>query len=155
MFVVPLSGDSVETAGGVKHTVISYAPYKNQPAVYVESDGAQPESVPFSDITAINGTPVSLTPGKVFGADSLVKRKCHLPQAGDKVVAGGETYKVKSVRLRFQSKLTDGMSIACTTDLKEEVPVRLASVEEINRADGDVDTAKDIRAIYKEYLGHV
>jgi hypothetical protein len=155
MFVVPLTGDIVETEGGVKQTVLSYAAYKNQPAVYVESDGARSEHVLFSDIKKINGTPVSLTPGKVFKADSLVKRKAQLPQEGDKIAAGGETYKVKTLKLRFQNKLTDGMSIACVTELKEEVPVRLAVIDSITRADGDTDSVRAILSVYREYLGRV
>jgi hypothetical protein len=136
MFVVPLPGDSVQTEGGVKHTVLSYAAYKNQPAVYVETDG-KTESVLFSDIQSINGTPVSLTPGKVFRADSLVKRKAQLPQPGDKITVGADVLKVKSLKLRKSGKLTDGMIVACETEAKEPVDVRLASIERLERADGD------------------
>lgn len=143
MLVVPLTGDSVETEGGVKHTVLSYAAYKNQPAVYVESDGAQkPESIAFDDITAINGTPVTLTSGKIFKANSLIKHRSQLPQVGDKIIAGGEHYKVKFLKLRYQEKLTDGISLMCVTDLKEEVPIRLASISGIERADGIRDSVR-------------
>lgn len=156
MFVVPLPGDSVETEGGVKHTVLSYAAYKEQPAVYVEAEGASTESVLFSDIKAINGTPVTLTPGKVFRADSLVKRKTQLPQIGDKVLVGDAVIKVKSLKLRAQGKLTNGIMVSGEDqNTKEAIEVRIAGIERVTRADGDANfKSSAFRSLYKDYLGY-
>lgn len=154
MFVVPLQGDSVQTEGGVKHTVLSYAAYKDQPAVYVESEGASVKTVPFSDIKTINGTPVTLTPGKVFRVNSLVKRKAQLPQTGDKIVGGTGGLKVKSLKLRERGKLTNGLLLVCENlDTQEQTIARLADVERITRASGDSESTRTLLVTYKDYLG--
>jgi hypothetical protein len=154
MLLVPLVGDVVETAGEVRHTVVSYAPYKNLPAVYVESAVNGTQSVPFSDIQKINGTPVTLTTGKVFEASSLVKRKAQLPQQNDKITAQGLTIKVKALKLRERSKLTDGMLIAGENEADEsQITVRLADVQNIKRADGGSESARRVLSTYAEYLG--
>jgi len=156
MFVVPLSGDVVEIDGGVKYTVLSYSAYKNQPAVYVETEGAATDSVSFDSIKTINGTPVALTPGKVFRADSLVKRKVQLPQKDDKIVVDGRTLKVKAIKLRQQGKLTDGVMVAAEDqETNQPVTVRMANIERIARANGDKDFARTtFRSLYKDYFGH-
>lgn len=155
MFVLPISGDVVETNNGVKHTVIGYAAYKNQPAVYVESDLSE-ESVSFDSIKTINGTPVALLPAKVFRADSLVKRKVHLPQKDDKIIVDGQTLKVKSIKLREHSKLTDGaLVVAVDQESKESTTVRMVNIERITRADGDDDfNRKTFMKLYRDYIGH-
>ena len=153
MFVVPIKGDNVQTAGGVKHTVLSYAAFKDQPAVYVELDG-KTESLLFSDIQSINGTPVALTPGKVFRADSLIRRKEQLPQPNDTVIVAGEPYKVLSHKLRKNGKLTDGMILVCETDISARVDIRLIDVESVQRAGGDSHFNRRIfSSIYSEYTG--
>lgn len=153
MFVVPIKGDSVQTAGGVKHTVLSYAAFKDQPAVYVELDG-KTESLLFSDIQSINGTPVTLTPGKVFRADSLIRRKEQLPQPNDTVIVAGEPYKVLSHKLRKNGKLTDGMVLVCETDTAARVDIRLADISTVERADGDKSfNHQAFSSIYSDYTG--
>lgn len=156
MFVLPISGDVVETNNGVKHTVIGYAAYKNQPAVYVEPDLSQ-ESVSFDSIKTINGTPVALLPTKVFRADSLVKRKVHLPQKNDKIVVDGKTLKVKTIKLREHTKLTDGaLVVAIDQESKESTTVRIVNIEQIIRADGDNDfSRKTFMKLYSDYIGHL
>jgi len=157
MFVVPLSGDVVTVEGGVKYTVLSYAAYRDQPAVYVESadESTSTKNIVFDSIKSINGTPTKLTSGKVFGVASLVKRKIQLPQKNDKVIVDGKTLKVVDLKLRQQGKLTDGMVIiAVDEDTNQQVNVRMASIEQINRADGDKDFARSMfMALYKDYLG--
>lgn len=157
MFVVPLSGDVVTVEGGVKYTVLSYSAYRNQPAVYVESadESTATENIVFDSIKSINGTPTKLASSKVFGVDSLVKRKVQLPQKNDKIVVDGKTLKVVDLKLRQQSKLTDGMMVvAVDEDTNQQVNVRMASIEQITRTDGDKDFARStFMSLYKDYLG--
>jgi hypothetical protein len=155
MFIVPLPGDSVETEGGVKHTVLSYAAYKDQPAVYVDAEGASAKSIQFSDIKSVNGTPVALTPGKVFRANSLVKRKIQLPQPGDKVLVGETVVKVKGLKLRANGRLTNGMLVFGEDQNAKRVEVRVLEIERLERANGDTDFSRGrFRSLYADYLGH-
>lgn len=155
MFVVPLAGDTVETKGGVKHTVLSYAAYHKQPAVYVEGEGATTEHVLFSDITAINGTPVTLTPGKVFTADSLIKRKAQLPQVGDEVVYDGLVLKLRALKLRDHGKLTNGVLMVCVDkDTDEQVIGPLGKLERLRHGDStEYASLRVFNATYKDYMG--
>lgn len=155
MLVVPVKGDVIRTVGGVKYTVLSYAAYKNQPAVYVDAQGVEVESIPFADIKSINGTPVALTPGKVFRANSLVKRKTHLPQQGDKVIFGGKSFKVLDLKLRDSSKLTDGLLVIGKDEESGKTEkIRLISITDIRRADDTSSISRvNFTTTYKDYSG--
>jgi len=157
MFVVPLTGDKVETVNGAVRVVVSYSAYKNEPAVYVETDDAStPEAIPFDDIKKINGTPVKLTPGKVFSSASLIKRRVQLPQQNDKAIIDGMSFKVKSLKLRQSGKLTAGVLIVGTNeDSEKQSDTRMAAIDRIIRADGDNDFSRSaFFSLYKDYLGH-
>jgi hypothetical protein len=155
MFVVPLIGDSIDVGAGVTHTVLSYAALKDQPAVYVESEGADTQSVEFSAIKKINGTPVTLSTSKIFTASSLVKRTVQLPQPGDKVTVGGQVLKVKALKLREHGKLTNGLLVAGVPEGSDEVTtVRASQIDRIERANGDTNFKRAaFLSLYKEFLG--
>lgn len=155
MIVVPLIGDSIETEGGVKHTVLSYSPYAQIPSVLVQKDDNSTDRISFDDIKAINGTPVSLTPGKVFEASSLIKRKIQLPQEADKITVQNQVIKVKTLKLRKSGKLTNGIiAIGEDWNTKNNVEVRVYGIDSIERADGDTDfSRKFFHTLYKDYLG--
>jgi len=158
MFILPLTGDTVETRGGVKHNVLSYAPYKDKPAVYVEGEGTSTESVPFTDITAINGTPVQLTPGKIFTVTSKLDRKFQLPQVNDKVIIDGDkpiTAKVKNLKLFERGNLASGLQVQGEDiDTGERVTARLMDVIRIERAGDKAGFSRGpFRSLYKDYLG--
>lgn len=152
MFIVPIKGDSIETDAGVKYTVLTYAAYKKQPAVYVETDNASTKAIPFSEITSVNGTPVSLAPGKVFTASSLIKRSAQLPQKGDKIQANGQKLKVKSLKLKDHGALTDGILLVCEDEDGKPVTVRMNDVQSLTQADGGAGSPK-LKSVYKDYLG--
>ncbi len=154
MLVVPLKGDVVRVEGGVKYTVLSYAAYKKQPAVYVDAQGIDIKSIPFTDIKSINGTPVALTPSKVFRADSLLKRKMQLPQPGDSVFSGGKRLKVRSLKLRDATKLTDGIILICDEEeTGKSLKIRLSSVDSIDKATASGVSSVNFSKFYKDYLG--
>jgi hypothetical protein len=160
MFIVPLTGDTVETPGGVTHVVLSYSAYKDKPAVYVEGEGASTESVPLADIKSINGTPVQQTGGKVFTASSKIKRKLQLPQTDDKVTIDGDVtkqLKVKSLKLFERGNLASGMIVVGEdVESKEPSTARLAEVIKIERANGeDSFSRRAFMSLYKDYLGSI
>lgn len=155
MFTVPLPGDVVENKNGVKLTVSSYAPHKDEPAVYADSDGKM-SSVPFEDIAKINGNPVELTSGMIFTCATAPNRTLQLPQVHDKVAVDGyeEEIKVKSLKLRDKKNLSKGILIVgVNQDTKAPVTVRLADVVRIIRASGpEKFTRRDLKT-YQDYLG--
>ena len=158
MLFVPLTGDSIATQGGVTHVVLSYSAYKATPAVYVEGEDASTKTVSLSDIVSINGTKVSQAAGKVFSADTLIKRKIQLPQVNDKVVIDGAepiTIKVKSLKLFERGNIASGMQVVGVNDeSKEPASARLADVIQIERANGTSDFSRRAFAgLYKNYMG--
>jgi hypothetical protein len=154
MLIVPLTGDVVKTAGDISFTVLSYAPYKDAPAVYVEDENATPESLPFANIKKINGTPVTLQAGKVFKADSLVKRPAQLPQPNDTVsISSIGNFKVKSLKLRESGKLSHGLLIVGEDSAGAVITARLAELTSVARAGGSTDPSAAILRTYSEYLG--
>lgn len=153
MLVVPLSGDTVETSSGVKHTVLGYASFRGAPAVHTEDKGGRTSTVPFGDIQAINGAPVKLTADRLFNAAAPVRRRVQLPQANDLVVTGGQRLKVKRLRLR-DDRLTTGLQVVGEPEGARGmvVTVRLADVERVERGPRSEDPAR-LKALYHEYLG--
>lgn len=155
MFIVPLAGDKIEARGDVKHTVLGYAAYQDQPAVYVEGTGAT-EAIPFSLILAVNGVAVKMTPGRVLEAVGRVKRQLQLPQKDDVVTVDGHgTMKVKVLKLAESGKLSDGMLVVGEdSQTKETLTAPLASVTKISRTDGSNDfNRRVLNTLYAEYLG--
>lgn len=154
MYIVPLTGDTIETQGSVAHTVLAYAAYKDAPAVYVQSTGGpETDSVPFTDIQKINGTPVTLTPGKVFKANSVVKRKIQLPQPNDTVKVKNAKFRVTDIKLHERGDLTQGMLLICEDETKNKSTVRLNDIERLIRANEDETACTQVRSTYSEYLG--
>ena len=148
-FLVPLSGDIIETQGGVKHTVLSYAPYKDQPAVYV--DGT-PSHINFSEIIKINDTPVKLGAGQIFEAGTKIARPLQLPQRLDKITIDGipSPTKVKSIKLRDHGDFSKGIVIVG----EDAENVRLADIARIERASGSEQfTRREFTKLYSDYLG--
>jgi len=154
MLIVPLSGDKVST-GGEERTVLSYSPFRGAPSVLVEMPAGKPANVPFTEITAINGTPVTITPGKVFNASSKVNRRMHLPQPDDTIMVDDQRLKVSTVKIHERGSLTTGLLLVCEdTETKERLTVRLSDIERLERANGSQENLKNImRTVYQEYLG--
>ena len=153
MFIVPLSGDQIETVGGVKHAVLGYASYNDEPAVYVDDAGAKATHIPFSDITKINNTPVKLTKGKVFETTGKFNRKVQLPQRDDRVQADQGQFKVESLKLGERGKLTAGMLVSGVDDEKNKLTARLSDVVRIQRADEESAVTARFERVYADYLG--
>lgn len=152
-FLVPLSGDTIETKNGVKHTVLSYAPHTPEPGVYVDDSGTKPVS--FSQIKAINGTPVSLSASGIFEAGAKVKRSVQLPQHFDKAVIGDHTMKITSLKLRDKKNLSKGMFVVGEdVNTGEKLTLRLADITRLKRAAGDEQfTYHNFAKLYADYLG--
>lgn len=155
MFIVPLSGDKIETLAGVTYRVLSYTNYKDGPAVYVQGAGVDTKNIPFTDIARINKSPVKLTAGKIFDVASRPKDIQTLPQKDDKVKLGRFTVKVDSLKLNQRGNLAAGMLIVGNNiETKERVTARMADLGGIERADGS--TSIDLKAFkqqYQDYLG--
>ena len=154
MFVVPIASDSIETANGIKFIVLGYAVLKEHPAVYVDN-GSTTVSIPFSEICTINGTTVTLNGGKVFEAFTKIERSINLPQKNDSIKFGEQALKVKSIKINQHGELSKGMVVRCEdTSSKEPVIIRLANIEQLERANGDSEFSRSkFRATYKEYMG--
>lgn len=151
MFIVPLAGDRIETAGAVKHTVLSYTNYRDKPAVYVETPSTVSAlTVPFSSIISVNGTGVTLDQGQVLISIGKVKRRLHLPQKGDIVTIAGMHIKVHRLKLNASGKLASGMIVVGTDDEKAAVSKRLIDLEEIESIKFDREV---FLALYRDYLG--
>jgi hypothetical protein len=155
MFIVPLSGDKIETLGGVTYTVLSYTNYKDSPAVYVQGAAVETKSIPFSDIAKINKIPVKLLPSKIFDAPTRPKDQLMLPQKNDKVKLGRFVVKVDMLKLNQRGNLAAGLLIVGdNVETKERVTARMSDLSSIDRADGTKIT--DVTAFkrqYHDYLG--
>lgn len=153
-FLVPLPDDIIETKSGVKHTVLSYAPHADEPAVYVEGEGT-PTIVEFSEINRINGAPVRLATGGVLEATSKIKRDLQLPQRFDKVFINDRAIKVKSLKLRDKKNLTKGMFVVGEDhETGEKLTLRLADIAKLERSSGDEQfTRRGFAKLYTDYLG--
>lgn len=89
MLIVPVPGDTITTVDGEEFTVLSYTNLKDEPAVYVENHIEQGSEVVYlRDITEVRGVRVELQKGSdVLRAYGPVKRRVHLPQPDDVIVA--------------------------------------------------------------------
>ena len=153
MFIVPLSGDKVQTSGGVARVTLSFTNYKESPAIYVEGDSTDADVVSFGDIVSVNGTPVKQDSSKVLVSTGHVKRKEQLPQKDDRVVVDGESIKVKKLKLGERGNLAAGMLVVGETDDKQDRTVRIADISNIVRADGAQFSRRAFLSTYKDYLG--
>lgn len=155
MFIVPLSGDKIETTGGVTYTVLSYTNYKDSPAVYVQGVAVETKSIPFSDIVKINKIAVKLLPSKVFDAATRPKDQLPLPQKDDKVKLGRFMVKISMLKLNQRGNLAAGLLIVGdNVETKERVTARMSGISAIERADGTkISDVAPFKRQYHDYLG--
>lgn len=153
MFVLPLPGDVVESAGAVKHKVLSYSAYSDSPVVYVTNDNGDSNALSFSQIESLNGTIVKLTGTKVFTASTRVNRKVHLPQKLDHIVVDNRQLKVKDLKLRKHGRLSAGVFVIAEDERHQRVEVRLADVHQIKRAGEKTFKHVNFKLAYKDYTG--
>lgn len=156
MLTLPLAGDTIETHGGVQHTIIGYSAYAKAPSVLVETSGTEkPVLVPFDEIKTLNGTPVFLTSGKILKANSAITRKIQLPQVYDKVLVDNIELKIKTIKLHERGDLTSGIVLTCINEETDESRViRLFDVDRIIRANGNsVQSTNALKKLYSDYLG--
>ena len=153
MLVLPVSGDRIDTGVAI-YTVLSYAPFDDAPAVYIDEKSGNSDRILFSDIKKINGTPVKLDTAGIFTASSLVKRKFQLPQVSDIVSSKTGTVKVKSLKLRAHGKLTSGILVVGATETGAPVTMFCKEMIGIERANGDTGFKKSaFLSLYGDYLG--
>lgn len=155
MFVVPLPGDKIETDAGAMFSAVAYTNYQDGPAVYVESSEPEANSLPFEQITKLNGAPVKLLSGKVFESAAKSRAKIQLPQKNDKLKFSERTMKVQLLKLNEHGKLASGMLVVgLDFNTNEKVTDRLSNLVGIERANGDETfDLKAFRTLYKDYLG--
>ena len=155
MFIVPLSGDKIETTTGAEYTALSYTNYQHAPAIYVQASGAEASALSFNDIAKIGGMTVKKLSGGVFEAPSKIAGRAPLPQKDDKVTLGQGAVKVLMLKLNEKGQLADGMLVV-GTDMAtgQKVTERLSNLVSIERANGDKDfDLKSFRKLYRDYLG--
>lgn len=126
MFIVPLTDDLV-VAGGISYRVLSFNNYaKNGPAVLAEPlGGGAVETIPFSNIEKIEGQKAKLITSskasKVFKVDGKVHRKFHLPQPGEEIQSGDQTFVVVKLRLHVREQLSRGLIIDAAETFSNDV----------------------------------
>lgn len=165
MFVVPLSGDSIETAEGAVYEVVSYTNWKSKgPCCYATTPGLlTSDATPiiyFFDIVKIRDVHVEFdNSSKTFKASGKIKRKYHLPQPGDKIQLlkpetpmDSENDEVKVLKLKLHNK-AEGISkglLVCG----EDGCFMLSEIISIERAIGsDSFDRKKFLKYYSEYTG--
>jgi hypothetical protein len=156
MFIVPLSGDKIQSSNGARFTALGYTNVKDQPAVYVQGADVETSSIPFDQITKINGTPVTMTGGKIFNAAKRPSGKFSLPQKDDKVRFGGKTLvKVDTLKANQRGHLAAGLLVIGTdVETKNKITARLADLVSIERANGsELFDLKAFKSEYRDYLG--
>ena len=155
MFIIPLSGDKIQSTNGAKFTVLGYTNYKDQPSVYVQASALETKSLPFTEIAKINGAPVTMTGGKVFDGAIKSSHKYTLPQKNDKVKIGRATIKVDNLKANQRGYLGAGLLIVGTNiETGEKSIVRLADLISIERASGDEQfDLSGFKQQYQDYLG--
>lgn len=153
MFIVPLPGDKIQTAGGVSRSVLSFGNFREEPAMYVQGDSDDAQTVSLGDIVSVNGTDVKQGPGKVLVSTGRVKRKEQLPQKDDAVTVDGQRLKVKGLKLADHGKYTQGMLVTGVNSAGETITARVADITNITRADGSNFSLRTFLTTYKDYLG--
>lgn len=153
MFIVPSSGDVIETTNGVTYTVLGFSNYADQPAALVQAEGASTESVSFDEIAKINRAPVTLTSSKIF--TGVAKHGVSLPQKDDKVTTSSGVIKVDNLKLHNKGQLAKGLIIVGTNvDTSEKMTVRFADVTSILLANGsEVKNLKAVKTKFQDYIG--
>lgn len=160
MIIVPLNGDTIETAVGVPRRVISYSNLNSSgPVVRVRSTGTDLETVPFKEIQSVNGLSVSVAKNakaqNVFSTDGYLKRASPLPQPGEVILSkvnGVEIrkYTVNRVRLHVKGRLSEGLIFECVEDDGTPVDLRVQDVQDI---EGYVFSSKAFQRTYADYAG--
>lgn len=160
MIIVPLNGDTIETAAGVPRRVISYSNLNSSgPVVRVRSTGTDLETVPFKEILRLNDLDVELLKNahgqNVMSTDGYLKRELHLPQPGEEIQANtgieARWYIVNRVRLHVKGRLSEGMILECTDeDDGTETDVRLHQIDDIHSV---IFNSKKFLKLYADYVG--
>ena len=163
MLVVPLKGDTIVTKDGGRFKVLSYTNFKTKgPGVYVDHGFKRSKLVIyFFDIEKINGVKVEYnTSMKIFKAFGIVKRKIHLPQENDTIVAevkfDGELHKIenKVKKLKLHQRGMLGYGLLIYVEDRDD-PIRLKNIVDIDRAISESSFDRDkFLSIYEEYMGH-
>lgn len=155
MFIVPLSGDKIQSTNGARFTALGYTNVKDQPAVYVQGADVETSSIPFDQIVKINGTPVTMTGGKVFNAAKRPSGKFALPQKDDKIRFGKTTVKVDTLKANQRGHLAAGLLVIGTDiETKKKITARLSDLVSIERANGnELFDLKAFKSEYHDYLG--
>lgn len=150
MFVVPIKNDMIITRDKQVLRVLSYAPYRASPSVFVEQDGPEPLAISFNDIVAINKTPVKL--GGVFQTAGAFSRKVHLPQKDDVLTIGREELRLRGYKL-LKTKLSEGLQVHGLDKNGEPKTLPLKLITSINPASGTSPSVRSLLSTYSEYLG--
>jgi len=161
MIIVPLNGDTIETADRVPRKVIAYSNLNSSgPVVRVrsESGGTDLETVPFKEILKLNDLEVTLLKNakgqNVLSTDGYIERSQPLPQPGETCTANlgveERKYHVGRVRLHVKGRLSEGLIFECIEDYGTVTDVRLNQITDI---DSYVFGLKAFRRLYADYAG--
>jgi hypothetical protein len=151
MLVVPIKNDTITTRDKKVLRVLSYAPYRASPAVFVEQDGPEPLAVSFKDIIGINKTPVH-PDGGAFETVGAFSRKVHLPQPDDIVFFGQLKIRLKAYKL-VKTRLAEGLQVHGEDEAGDLKTLPLKQVTQIESPSGRGHSIRAVLSTYAEYLG--
>lgn len=158
MFIVPVSGDNIETLSGLPLRVLSYTNYRTDgPAVIAEDKSSGiTQTIAFDEIAKLNDQKIKIATGKatkLLEIDGYLKREQPLPQPGDTIEAKvdevvGE-YIISSLKLHVRNRLAEGLIIkAEDAEFGDEVELSIGQIEDI---DGELFNKKKFAAYYQDY----